>query len=47
MAKFCPLVKHNVTYLTCLECEEKVCKENKREITKEKRSKHHEQNTRL
>lgn len=25
MAKYCPVVGHRVVYLTCLECEDKVC----------------------
>ena len=25
MAKYCPLLNHNVTYLDCLDCDEKVC----------------------
>lgn len=27
MSQYCPLLKRNVVYLECLECEDKVCKE--------------------
>lgn len=26
MSKYCPVLKQKVLYLTCLECEDKVCK---------------------
>lgn len=26
MSKYCPLLKTKVTYMECLECEEKICK---------------------
>lgn len=26
MAKYCPIVQHDVTYMTCLDCEEKECR---------------------
>lgn len=29
MAVYCPVLKHKVVYLTCQECEDKVCKKNK------------------
>lgn len=27
MAKYCPILNQKVVYLTCLECEEKLCKQ--------------------
>jgi hypothetical protein len=27
MAKYCPVLNQKVVYLTCLECEEKLCKQ--------------------
>ena len=27
MAKYCPVIKQKVLYLTCLECEDKPCKQ--------------------
>ena len=27
MAKWCPIIKENVLYLECLECEDKPCRE--------------------
>jgi hypothetical protein len=27
MAKYCPITKKKVLYLTCLECEDKICEE--------------------
>lgn len=27
MAKYCPIIKKKVLYLTCLECEDKPCKQ--------------------
>jgi hypothetical protein len=37
MAIYCPITKTKVLYLTCLECENKICKEveNKQDTTKE------------
>ena len=26
MAKYCPIVKHNVTYIFCDDCENKICR---------------------
>ena len=31
MAIYCPITKTKVVYLTCLECENKICKEDKDE----------------
>ena len=28
MAKFCPIIKGPVTYLTCMECDDKECVKN-------------------
>lgn len=29
MSKFCPVLKHKVTYLMCLDCDNKQCKADK------------------
>lgn len=35
MAKFCPITNKNVIYMTCLECDDKICKKEKIIITEE------------
>lgn len=32
MSQYCPLLKRNVVYLECLECDNKVCKEEYEDI---------------
>jgi len=40
-AKFCPLLKERVTYLFCEDCEEQICRgEKKKENAKEKKEGH-------
>ena len=34
MSKYCPILQRKVVYLTCMECDEKPCKQNKKEETK-------------
>ena len=33
MAKFCPVVGHRVVYLTCQECDDRVCERSRQETT--------------
>ena len=33
MAKFCPVVGHRVVYLTCQECDDRVCERSRQEAT--------------
>ena len=35
MAKICPMTNDKVLYLDCLECEDKICKQRKIQITDE------------
>ena len=37
MAKFCPILNHSVVYLTCLECEDKLCEQTDKNNKKNKR----------
>ena len=32
MSRYCPVTKNKVPYLTCMECEERVCEENSEEL---------------
>jgi len=32
MAKYCPILECRVVYLTCIECEEQLCRKNKQQI---------------
>lgn len=42
MSQYCPLLKRNVVYLECLECDTKICKENPETIEKEDKKKEEE-----
>lgn len=38
MAKFCPLINQKVLYIECLECDEKICKNNNTKLKKKQRN---------
>lgn len=41
MAKYCPILKRNVVYLDCLECEDKLCEKENNETKEIKTEEHH------
>ena len=42
MAKFCPILNRKVVYLTCLECDDKQCKNTKTKQIKEEKGEQNE-----